>query len=89
MASFLPVLAEQALEPGAEAGDGRQAGELGHVRKLTLERTDRGQSQDGQRTGHTSVQKNRRGKIIKREKHSECCVLSYYNGQWQWNGLPL
>lgn len=37
VASFLPVLAELALQPGAEPWDRREAGELGHVRKLTLE----------------------------------------------------
>lgn len=35
-ASLLPVLAEQALEPGREARDRRQAGELDHVREFTL-----------------------------------------------------
>ena len=35
--AFLSVLAEEALEPGGEARDGWQAGELGHVRELALE----------------------------------------------------
>lgn len=40
--TFLPVLAEQALEPGGEAWDWRQAGEHGHVRELALKDIKRG-----------------------------------------------